>query len=289
MDNTALLAALNAFTRREHTEDEVYLFTITLCDNEVDRDGERFSLEALSQLQKLFVGKTGIFDHNAKGTNQTARIFATELLETPDVTTTVGEPYTALKGNAYMIRTASNADLIKEIDGGIKKEVSISCRAESSKCSICGADKKKKPCSHVNGKTYNSKPCYTLLGNIKDAYEWSFVAVPAQVNAGVTKFFSNNAVGVATRDEENTSQVIDSELLSKIYEGTKAEVIKLGFLAQPGVPTATLGRVIENMTLSQLYDLKKAFLNEVWGELKPQLTANYDSANEKRNASFKLA
>lgn len=184
MDNTEILQQLNAFTRREHTEDEVYLFTVTLCDNEVDRDGERFSLKALSELEKLFVGKTGIFDHNAKGANQTARIFATELVEAPDITTTAGECYTTLKANAYMIRTASNADLIKEIDGGIKKEVSISCMAKSAKCSICGADAKKKPCSHIKGKTYNGKLCYIVLDEISDAYEWSFVAVPAQVKAG---------------------------------------------------------------------------------------------------------
>lgn len=56
-----------------------------LCDNEIDRDGERFSLEALEQLKALFVGKTGIFDHDPKGENQTARIYAAELVQEPSV------------------------------------------------------------------------------------------------------------------------------------------------------------------------------------------------------------
>ena len=42
-----------------------------------------------------------------------------------------------------MIRTAKSADLIAEIDGGIKKEVSVSCSVKSHICSICGADMKK--------------------------------------------------------------------------------------------------------------------------------------------------
>ena len=54
------LAQLNQFTRRTLTQEEVFLFDVRLCDNEIDRDGERFSLEALEQLKTLFVGKTGI-------------------------------------------------------------------------------------------------------------------------------------------------------------------------------------------------------------------------------------
>lgn len=53
------LALINAYTRRELTKDEVYAFSLTLCDNDVDRDGERFTVESLFALEKLFVGKTG--------------------------------------------------------------------------------------------------------------------------------------------------------------------------------------------------------------------------------------
>ena len=63
----ALLQELNQFTRRTHTLDEVYLLDVLLCDNEVDRDFERFSDSALETLKTLFVGKTGIFDHDPSG------------------------------------------------------------------------------------------------------------------------------------------------------------------------------------------------------------------------------
>ena len=44
---------LNRFTRRALTEEEVYLFDVILCDNDVDRAMERFSDAALEQMQKL--------------------------------------------------------------------------------------------------------------------------------------------------------------------------------------------------------------------------------------------
>ena len=70
------LRLINTYTRRNLSADEVYVFSVTLCDNDVDRDGERFTVESLFALEKLFVGKTGIFDHPPSAKNQTARIFA---------------------------------------------------------------------------------------------------------------------------------------------------------------------------------------------------------------------
>lgn len=279
MDTEKLLQQLNSFTRREHSLDEVYMFTVILCDNEIDRDYEQFSIAALTEMKDLFVGKTGIFDHNAKGANQTARIFSTELVADSGKLNSLGETYTYLKANAYMIRTASTEDLIKEIDGGIKKEVSVSCTASTQKCSICGANLKKKVCSHVKGNTYAGKQCYVILQDITDAYEWSFVAVPAQINAGITKFFGGRPV--VNADEKEVPHL---EILEKIYSETRADVIRLGFLAQPKVSNKSLEAVVERMSLEELYDLKKAFINDVCGDLKPQLMANY----EKNVSSFKM-
>lgn len=64
-----LLEKLNRYTRKPVSAQEVYTFPVILCDNEIDRDGERFSVPALERLAELFVGKTGIFDHDPKGEN----------------------------------------------------------------------------------------------------------------------------------------------------------------------------------------------------------------------------
>ncbi|MDR2908417.1 MAG: hypothetical protein LBU86_00840 [Oscillospiraceae bacterium] len=177
---------LNRFTRRELKPQEVFAFSLILCDNEIDRDGECFTEESLKILSALFVGKTGVFDHNPKAEHQSARIFETSL-ERPGGENALGEPLCRLRAWAYMLRSEKNADLIAEIDGGIKKEVSVSCAVERAVCSVCGADQKAEPCAHRKGEEYNGKICCHLLVKPTDAYEWSFVAVPAQKSAGVTK------------------------------------------------------------------------------------------------------
>ena len=54
------MVLINQYTRRQLSKDEVYIFSLVLCDNDVDRDYERFSVKALEGLSKLFMGKTGI-------------------------------------------------------------------------------------------------------------------------------------------------------------------------------------------------------------------------------------
>ena len=226
------LAQLNQFTRRTLTQEEVFLFDVRLCDNEIDRDGERFSLEALEQLKTLFVGKTGIFDHNPKGENQTARLYAAELVQDPERITAAGEVYTFLKGHAYMVRTDANRDLIREIAGGIKKEVSISCAAASQTCSVCGSDRRNSPCSHRIGQRYGDKLCHVVLGDVTDAYEWSFVAVPAQREAGVTKQFRSETDG-AQRCKQLEQQLQNRDvLLNRMQNALRQDVVRLRFLVE---------------------------------------------------------
>lgn len=207
------LDKINKLTRRPLSENEVYVFSVILCDNEIDRDGERFSDEALAELKERFVGKTGIFDHDPTAVNQNARIFDTELVTDNSRTTKYGSPYKYLKASAYMVRTNENHDLIAEIDGGIKKEVSISCSADKRICSICGCDRNENGCSHIKGKSYGDKQCCIILSDITDAYEWSFVAVPAQVGAGVTKkyFISSKSKGGMTMNENEDFKPIETQ------------------------------------------------------------------------------
>ena len=68
---------INLFSRKKLTENDVYIFTVKLCNNDIDRDYEKFSLSALRALAPMFIGKTGIFDHSMKSADQKARIFET--------------------------------------------------------------------------------------------------------------------------------------------------------------------------------------------------------------------
>ena len=115
------LKKINGYAREPLTEDKVFVFRVALCDNDIDRDGEKFSSGALEKLAELFKGRTGIFDHDPKSVKQSARIFDTWVETLPEKVTADGEVYRRLMAKAYMVRTGSNGDLISEIQGGDKE------------------------------------------------------------------------------------------------------------------------------------------------------------------------
>lgn len=262
------LEKINKFTRREFTEEELYTFSVILCDNDVDRDCERFSDEALESLKSLFIGKTGIFDHDPSTSNQTARIFDTEIVSDESRRTKNNEAYKYLKGYAYMVRTDDNKNLIAEIDGGIKKEVSISCSASKRRCSVCGNDAGK--CSHIRGKNYGGKMCHTVLDDISDAYEWSFVAVPAQVNAGVTKKYTEDGC----EKSGAASAAVEAE------NSLRREIRRLAFFRGGTEAAEAVEISAKNMNTPQLQALKRAYektTNSAGGievQLMPEMHGN---------------
>lgn len=193
----AELKAINKYALEPLQAEEVFTFKAVLCDNDVDRTFERFTLKALQDLQKLFLGKTVIKDHMHSADNQVARIYATELVQGTK-TLKSGELYTQLVAHCYMVKTAGNADLIAEIKGGIKKEGSVGCSISGAICSICGTDNTKSYCRHYRGRSYDkeggAEVCTFTLTGAKDAYEFSLVAVPAQRQAGVSKSYTGETV-----------------------------------------------------------------------------------------------
>lgn len=192
------MALINQFALTELAPEDVFTFKAVLCDNKLDRQHERFNLKALQELQALFLGKTVIKDHHHSADNQVARIYNTELKSSATELTAGAEPYTQLVAHCYMLKTASNADLIAEIQGGIKKEGSVGFRASGAICSICGTDNVKSYCKHYPGRSYDKEGGLTLctftLTGASDAYEFSLVAVPAQPAAGACKSYTGQTV-----------------------------------------------------------------------------------------------
>lgn len=232
------LESINRFTRRNFEAAEVYTFSVVLCDNDVDRDFERFTDSALSKMAELFVGKTGIFDHSHKAENQCARIFECEVKSVEGKLNRHGGVYKQLLAKAYMPKSDRTAELILEIDAGIKKEVSVGCSMAKSTCSVCGASFGK--CNHRKGRHYRvggkSKLCFFELSEPIDAYEWSFVAVPAQPKAGVVKSYKTvecDAMNVRDLLKSATNGVVtlsenQAELLFKEFEEMNSLVGEAG-------------------------------------------------------------
>ena len=255
------LAEINRFAKTPLRAEEVYAFSLRLCDNEVDRDFERFGEAALETLGELFVGKSGIFDHHWSAGGQTARIYRTELCREAGLTA-AGEPCRYLKGYAYMLRSDKNSDLIAEIEGGIKKEVSIGCSVARSVCSICGQS----GCSHQRGQTYDGRLCYFTLQEPTDAYEWSFVAVPAQRKAGVIKAFAQEEGDVSLRRllAHSPAGLRQLEALEKEADmgrayltGLRKELTRLAGLAETSLDMGIFAGITEKLEEPELLELTR--------------------------------
>ena len=241
------MALIRSYARGDLKAEEVYTFPVILCDNEIDRDFERFDEKTLGDLAALFLGRTGISDHDWRSENQVARIYRTELERDPVRKTSDGLTYVSLRAWAYMLRSEANAPLIADIEGGIRKEVSVGCSIAKSFCSVCGAPAG--GCSHVRGQTYDGQLCYhTLTGGV-DAYEWSFVAVPAQRGAGVTKQLS-----VPTADPETEAL---AELGRRYLAETRTEVKRLALLCGKDFHAA-VAPALDAMTPEALLEMRTA-------------------------------
>lgn len=278
------LELINKFSRRKLSKDEVYTFSIILCDNEVDRDFERFTISALNTLSQLFLGKTGIFDHSPKGSNQTARIFFTQVISDNSKLTSASETYTYILAKAYMVKSEKNRDLILDIDAGIKKEVSVGCCVSSILCSICSSNLKLSSCSHVIGQSYDGILCHSILDNPTDAYEWSFVAIPSQINAGIIK--SHKKLNESSKDiiksikssynqslslspfqvNQLKSFIEETEVMAeygRIYrDDLKSEVTKLSFLSGNNISSDIFKSIADRLSITELKQFKKLYSSD---------------------------
>ena len=292
------LEAVNALTRRELGEEELYLFSVRLCDNEVDRDGERFSTRTLEELAPMFVGKSGIFDHQWTAKGQTARIYKCELVRENARLTQAGDSYCWLKGYAYMLRSESNKDLIAEIDAGIKKEVSVGCSVARKVCSVCGEEVSFSPCEHRKGERYDGELCYVSLEGAVDAYEFSFVAVPAQPAAGVVKGLSPDCADLKELVHRYPGcskqlEMLEQEAaLGRAYlRELKDEVVRLGLLSGLELEARDLRQMANALSAPQLEQLKAAYARQAQRNypLQTQLQYTQRQAEEhQRDTAFMI-
>ena len=278
----AQMESINAQARSELTAEQVYVFSVRLCDDQIDRDGERFDTAALPTLAKLFIGKTGIVDHKWSSDSQVARIFATEVVQEQGIT--------YIKAWAY-IRRGGNADeVIADIEAGIKKEVSVGCAMGRAICSICGSDYGE--CGHQKGEYYDGQLCCAILKEPMDAYEFSFVAVPAQRDAGVLKGMGRNATLKELADEFGAQQeyrtLFKQAQMGKLYEKQlRDDVVRLCLSLDLGAAEPVLRDVVEKAAAEDLLKLKEALEGKM-RQILPMQTQlpGMDAAMEQVESGF---
>ncbi len=253
MPTGAQLAAINGQAKAELTAEQVYVFSLRLCDDQVDRDLERFDTAALPVLAKLFIGKTGVVDHKWSSDAQVARIFQTEVVQENGIS--------YIKAWAYIRRGGHADEIIADIEAGIKKEVSVGCAMGRSVCSICGSDYGS--CGHQKGEYYDGALCCVILKEPMDAYEFSFVAVPAQREAGVMKGFRSGKCLKELAEEFGVQgeyrALWKMAQLGKAYEKQlQDEVVRLCLVLDLGVAEPVLRSITEKVGAEELMKLKEA-------------------------------
>jgi len=249
----AQLETINALAKTRLNGEQVYVFSLRLCDDQIDRDGERFDTGALPGLAKLFIGKTGILDHRWSTEGQVARIFETQVVKEKDAS--------YIRAWAYIRRGGKNDELIADIEAGIKKEVSVGCAMAQAVCSVCGSEYG--TCGHVKGERYDGQVCAVILKEPVDAYEFSFVAVPAQREAGVIKGLGA-AVSLKELAAEHGAQAEyraltkEAELGRRYRKELEDGVVRLGLALELGVSEPVLRSLAKTAGAEELLALKEA-------------------------------
>ena len=252
------LEAINALAKAELTAEQVYVFSLRLCDDQVDRDHERFDTEALAGLAKLFIGKTGILDHQWSAGNQVARIFETEVVREDRVS--------YIKAWAYIRRGGRAEELIADIEAGILKEVSVGCAMGMAVCSVCGSEYG--TCGHRKGEHYDGQLCCTILREPMDAYEFSFVAVPAQREAGVLKALGGGKSLKELAEEfgaqgEYRAMFKEAQLGRQYAKQLQDDVVRLCLSLELGVAEPVLRSVFGHAAGEDLLAVKAALENRL--------------------------
>ena len=261
------LEAINAQAKASLTPEQVYVFSLRLCDDQVDRDFERFDTRALAGLAKLFIGKTGIVDHKWSSENQVARIFETQVVQEEGVS--------YIKAWAYIRRGGANEEIIADIEAGIKKEVSVGCAMGMSVCSVCGSEYG--TCGHMKGESYDGQVCCAILQEPMDAYEFSFVAVPAQREAGVLKGMGGRNKCLKELAEEFGAQAEYRALYKQAQLGMQYQkeledsVVRLLLTLELGAEEPVLRSIAGKAAAEDLMKLKSALEDRV-AEMMPVVT-----------------
>ena len=258
------------------------MFSVRLCDDQIDRDGERFDTAALPVVAKMFVGKTGIVDHKWSASGQVARIFETQVVCEDGVS--------YIKAWAYIRRGGNAEEIIADIEAGIKKEISVGCAMGRAVCSICGGEYG--TCGHQMGEYYDGMLCCVILKEPMDAYEFSFVAVPAQREAGVIKGLGEGHRCLKDLADEFGAQgeyramYIQAKLGQKYEKQLRDDVVRLFLSLDMGLTEPVLRSITQKVSAEELLQLKEALEERVAEYLPVQTQLHPRNREQELESSF---
>lgn len=185
-----------------------------------------------------------------------------------------------IKAWAYVLRCEQNEGVIRDIEGGIKKEVSVGCAMKRAICSVCGADYGS--CEHRKGECYGGETCVAVLCEPADAYEFSFVAVPAQKDAGVLK-----KLGESGMDTPELKKLQKEAELGRLYRRElENRAVCAALVLECGVEEAVLRSMVKSVSAEDLGKLEKALTKKMAERISPvsQLHTDMEGTQETDSA-----
>lgn len=127
--------------------------------------------------------------------------------------------------------------------------------------------------------------CAAVLCEAVDAYEFSFVAVPAQKQAGVLQKQTGGGVPV---DEFALKKLQKEAELGKAYrQELETRVTRAALLLGLELDAGLMKRIVRGMAAEELKGLSEGPGAPDWAELfapEPQMTVEQDAAREQNSA-----
>ena len=155
---------------------------------------------------------------------------------------------------------------------------------EHAVCSVCGCDRTRNDCGHEKGREYGGQLCWADLEGARDAYEFSFVAVPAQPAAGVVK----SAGWGGRRELERLEE--EAALGRKYLEELRGEVVRLALLADRELDARAMKSLANKLSHGELEELKSSYARRAGERLPVRTQLVYENrsaaAAREENGAF---
>lgn len=164
------LPEIHRYALRPVAREEVAVFTLDLCHNQVDRHHSRFPEEELEKVNAMAPGRPLMERHDLRGSLPRGTFFRSQLHRAGD--------RVSVRPDVYVMRTAENAHFILNIEGGVYRETSIGFSFRMPECSVCGRDLR--TCDHVPGRSYGDAQCHFIMRDVLEVIEGSVVSSGSQ-------------------------------------------------------------------------------------------------------------
>lgn len=149
-------------------KEDLFVLTLRVCDNDIDKDNECFSVSALYQIAEMIVGKRGIISNiSVNEKNIVAQIYSAKVCCDYEKRTAIGQDYQYVEAKGFIIINDKSKAICKMIQDSEINAVSIGCSVKQ----------------HIE--VHNANKVYIELRNVTDVYEWSFPWSPDLVKTEI--------------------------------------------------------------------------------------------------------